>query len=146
MPALVGTLAFFAAAPYTWLHLGLVLGVAATTVAFWLYVFGPLRVRRYWFEFDVLPTNGVGRSEWVNRRLGGGCGVSGRSELDCLELIRRTLVEDSDLPPVRQVIADVDLSSLSRKVQRSMDFPHERGVWYPPVKTRTAAQAEQVAN
>lgn len=119
----------------------LVLGVAAGSAAFWLYVFGPARARRYWFEFEV-PLTGVGQNAWVHGQLAAGCGVSGRSEADCLDLIRGTLAGHTTLPRVRRVVADVDLATLGGDVQRAMGNPSERGVWYPrPRRTMSTTRS-----
>ena len=119
----------------------LVLGVAAGSAAFWLYVFGPARARRYWFEFEV-PLTGVGQNAWVHGQLAAGCGVSGRSEADCLDLIRGTLAAHKTLPRVRRVVADVDLATLGGDVQRTMGNPSERGVWYPrPRRTMSTTRS-----
>ncbi len=105
---------------------------AATALAlgllFWLFFFGPLRVRRYWFEFDVESSAGT---SGLRARLAHGCGVTGRDEDDCLELIRRDVIAGNELPKVRRVIRDVDLSTLSAMIRRTMDGPRARGVWYP---------------
>ncbi len=105
---------------------------AATALAlgllFWLFFFGPLRVRRYWFEFDVDSSTAT---SGLRERLARGCGVTGRDEDDCLDLIKRNVVADNELPKVRRVIRDVDLSSLSTMIRQTMDGTRTRGVWYP---------------
>jgi plastocyanin len=105
---------------------------AATALAmgllFWLFFFGPLRVRRYWFEFDVESS---AATSGLRARLAHGCGVTGRDEVDCLDLIKRNVVAGNELPKVRRVIRDVDLSTLSAMIRRTMDGPRTRGVWYP---------------
>jgi plastocyanin len=105
---------------------------AATALAlgllFWLFLFGPLRVRRYWFEFDV---DSSAATSGIRERLARGCGVTGRDEDDCLDLIKRNVVADNELPKVRRVIRDVDLSTLSTMIRNTMDGSRARGVWYP---------------
>jgi plastocyanin len=105
---------------------------AAVTLAmgliFWLFFFGPLRSRRYWFEFDV---DSSAATSGLRARLASGCGVTGRNEDDCLELIRRNVVAGNELPKVRRVIRNVDVSTLSAMIRRTMDRPRARGVWYP---------------
>jgi hypothetical protein len=109
---------------------------AATALAmgllFWLFFFGPLGVRRYWFEFELessAPTSGL------RARLAHGCGVTGRDEDDCLDLIRRDVIAGNELPKVRRVIRDIDLSTLSAMIRRTMDGPRPRGVWYPTARS-----------
>ena len=94
----------------------------------WLLFFGPLRVRRYWFEFDV---DSSAATSGLRARLAGGCGVTGRNEDDCLELIKRNVVAGNELPKVRRVTRNIDVSTLSTMIQRTMDRPRARGVWYP---------------
>lgn len=100
----------------------------AMGLIFWLLFFGPLRVRRYWFEFDV---DSSAATSGLRARLASGCGVTGRSEDDCLDLIKRNVVAGNDLPKVRRVTRNIDVSTLSAMIQRTMDGPRARGVWYP---------------
>lgn len=97
-------------------------------LSFWLFLFGPLRVRRYWFEFDV---DSSAATSGLRSRLAYGCGVTGRGEDDCLELIKREVVAGNELPRVRRVVRDIDLSTLSAMIRQSMGTPRPRGVWYP---------------
>jgi hypothetical protein len=94
----------------------------------WLFFFGPLRVRRYWFEFDV---DSSAATSGLRARLASGCGVTGRNEDDCLELIKRNIVAGNELPNVRRVIRNVDVSTLNTMIRRTMDGSRARGVWYP---------------
>jgi len=100
----------------------------AMGLIFWLLFLGPLRVRRYWFEFDV---DSSAATSGLRARLASGCGVTGRSEDDCLDLIKRNVVAGNDLPKVRRVIRNIDVSTLSAMIQRTMDGSRARGVWYP---------------
>jgi hypothetical protein len=100
----------------------------ATGLLFWLFLFGPLRVRRYWFEFDV-DTSAA--TSGLRARLAYGCGVTGRDEHDCLELIKRNVIAGNELPKVKRVVRDVDPSTLSAMIRRTMGVARSRGVWYP---------------
>jgi hypothetical protein len=95
---------------------------------FWLFFFGPLRVRRYWFEFDV---DSSAATSGLRARLAHGCGVTGRDEDDCLELIRHNVIAGNELPKVKRVVRDVDLSTLSAMIRNTMGVARARGVWYP---------------
>lgn len=106
----------------------LIAATLATGLVFWLFFFGPLRVRRYWFEFDV---DSSAATSGLRSRLAHGCGVTGRGEDDCLELIKRNVIAGNELPKVRRVIRDVDPSTLSAMIRHSMEPPRSRGVWYP---------------
>jgi plastocyanin len=107
---------------------GLVAAMALGMGLLWLFFFGPLRVRRYWFEFDV---DSSAATSGLRARLASGCGVTGRSEDDCLELIKRNVIAGNELPKVRRVIRDIDVSTLSAMIRGTMDRPRPRGVWYP---------------
>ena len=100
----------------------------AMGLLFWLFFFGPLRIRRYWFEFDV---DSSAATSGLRARLADGCGVTGRDEDDCLELIKRNVLAGNELPPVRRVIRDIELSTLSALIQRTIEGTRARGVWYP---------------
>jgi plastocyanin len=110
-----------------WSALVATIGLAMALI-FWLFFFGPLRVRRYWFEFDV---DSSAATSGLRARLASGCGVTGRSEDDCLELIRRHVIAGNELPKVRHVIRNVDVSTLSAMIRRSTRGSRSRGVWYP---------------
>ena len=97
----------------------------------WLFLVGPLRVRRYWFEFDV---DASAATSGLRARLASGCGVTGRDEDDCLELIKRDVVAGNELPKVRRVVRNVDVSTLSAMIRRTMDGSRTRGVWYPTTR------------
>ncbi len=114
--------------PLAWWSAFTAATASALGLLFWLFFFGPLRVRRYWFEFDV-DTSAA--TSGLRARLAHGCGVTGRDADDCLELIKRNVLAGNELPEVRRVIRDVDLSTLEALVRRTMDGPRARGVWYP---------------
>ena len=126
-------------APLVWWLL--LASLLATSAGFllWLLLFGPLRLRRYWFEFEMPSDTGPANAGYG--LLGAGCGVTGWGERDCLGLIRRRLGSTGDLPKVRRVTHDVDLSKLSASVQGSMDKPRWRGVWYPSRRIEIAQRA-----
>jgi len=121
-----------------WLLLASLLAMSAGCLL-WLFLLGPLRLRRYWFEFEM-PSD-TGRANATYELLGAGCGVTGWGERDCLGLIRRRLGANVDLPKVRRVTHDVDLSKLSASVQGSMDKPRWRRVWYPSRRIEIAQRA-----
>lgn len=79
-------------------------------------------LRRFWFEFD--PSADVP----PGARLG--CGVTAVSRDDAERLIREGF--GCDLPPVRRVIKDVDVTTLDEgHVLPNIGDVSVRGVWYP---------------
>jgi plastocyanin len=117
-----------AAQPVVWWPVLTAMATLAIGLPFWLFFLGPLRLRRYWFEFDVdssFATSGL------RARLADGCGVTGRDEDDCLELIKQDVIAGNELPKVKRVVRDIDLSTLSAMIRRTMRGARHRGVWYP---------------
>jgi hypothetical protein len=109
------------------------------------YHAGVRTLRRYWFEFDLPalpPTIGEGISldggSMAQRYLWRGCGVTAVDEDDARSLILELLGE-AELPPVRRVSVDVDVSALPDAVTHplgthaSYGVPVWRGVWFPHV-------------
>jgi hypothetical protein len=83
-------------------------------------------LHRYWFEFDL------SRSEAPTVRYGLGCGVTAYDYEDALNLLKEVAFEESDLPPIRNVVEDIDIATLDAKhVRPNMGIPVFRGVWYP---------------
>ncbi len=90
---------------------------------------------RYWFEFELTgytrPVSAAGTVSLDGeppalRLLGRGVGVTGYSEIDCLELLQAHL--DEALPTVSKRIRNVDVSALG--IDRAGN-PSWRGVWFP---------------
>ena len=90
-------------------------------------------LRRYWFEFDLLKSQAPAVS------CGPGCGVTAYDYEDALTLMKENVFGDTDLPPIRNVVEDIDISALDEKQVRSkIGMPVFRGVWFPtePSKSR----------
>ena len=97
-------------------------------------------LHRYWFEFDVpAPTvppgpgitlDGPG-SFTPESAVRSGVGVTGANEAQCLELIGRRIFKGAALPPVVQVVRDVDVSTLGELILSWMEPPIWEGIWYP---------------
>jgi hypothetical protein len=95
-------------------------------------------LRRFWFEFEVSPPDVVPRSldgpdHWKSiQRLRNGVGVTGYDEADCLGLIQANVMGRDELPPIRRVVPDVDVSTLDEgHVLGNLGVPVWRGIWYP---------------
>jgi hypothetical protein len=88
-------------------------------------------LHKYWFEFELPPS--MARTAGC----GPGCGVTAFSYEDALALVKERIFNDGEIPPVRNCIEDVDVSTLdAERVQPNMDIPFFRGVWYPKMRSR----------
>jgi len=90
-------------------------------------------LRKYWFEFDF------SQSEVPPRGCKLGYGVTAYGYEDALALVKEIVFEDCDVPPVRNVVEDINLSTLDEeRVRSKMGIPVFRGVWFPtnPSKSR----------
>ncbi len=86
---------------------------------------GQAVLNRYWIEFD-----------WGNQRpMPGtnlGCGVTAFDREDALDLIEKAVFANKAMPPIKNVIEDVDIATLDEgHVIPNMGAPSERGVWFP---------------
>jgi hypothetical protein len=97
-------------------------------------------LRRFWFEFEVLPYQPASEHEisldgpdsWSPQApIRMGVGVTGIDEEDCRNLVERLIFDGQPLPPVRRVVADVDVSALGERVLPNMEVPIRRGIWFP---------------
>ncbi|MEM1059261.1 MAG: hypothetical protein AAGK14_08430 [Verrucomicrobiota bacterium] len=80
---------------------------------------------RYWFRFD--PARGVDR---IYSNLG--CGVTAFHMEDAKNLMADKIFAPDDLPPIAEMIENVDVSSLDAgHVLPNMMPPSVRGIWFP---------------
>ncbi len=87
-----------------------------------------MKLRRYWIEFNI-PSADV-RTETDLLKIG--CGVTGYSLDDCLEIMQQNMLKGSKLPPIKKVIEDVDISTLdTNHVLPNIDLVISRGIWFP---------------
>ena len=81
-------------------------------------------LHRFWIEFE--PGSGIA---WPPRWA---CGVTAYSLDDAMQLLRLRVFRECDVPPVRKVVEDVDITTLDRgHVRPNMGVPIWRGVWFP---------------
>jgi hypothetical protein len=82
---------------------------------------------RYWFEFHLSVEDEHPEGALL------GCGVTARDYDDALSLLRERVWQGRELPAVRRVVEDVDVSSLdSDHVLPNLVMPPVwRGVWFP---------------
>lgn len=84
-------------------------------------------LHRFWFRFDRPPGAPSG---WTAL----GCGVTGVDRGDAEALLAASPLAKDGLPPVREVIEDVDVQTLDAgHVLPNMGDPSMRGVWFPRV-------------
>jgi hypothetical protein len=61
-----------------------------------------------------------------------GCGVTAFGREDALGLIAEAVFAAKAMPPIKNVIEDVDITTLDEgHVIPNMGAPSERGVWFP---------------
>lgn len=83
-------------------------------------------LRRYWFEFEE-PSAGA-----LPPGTRAGCGVTAYSHDDGLAILRQRVFPGGDVPTIRKVVEDVDVSCLDpQHVIPNMGSVSRRGVWYP---------------
>jgi hypothetical protein len=80
---------------------------------------------RYWFRFE-----GAARS--LPAGLAMGCGVTAATRDEAAALIKSELLGGRELPPIADVIENVDVSKLdSNHVLPNVGPSNVRGVWFP---------------
>ena len=85
-----------------------------------------VRLTRYWIKFD--------RGEAVRLPPGVslGVGVTGLGREDALDMVRDRIFAGAQLPPIADVVEDVDVSTLDgNHVLPNMQPPVARGIWFP---------------
>jgi hypothetical protein len=60
-----------------------------------------------------------------------GCGVTGLDTDDCFKRVRDGLFSDRPMPAIRDVVFDVDVSSLDRTLTQHLGNPAVLGIWFP---------------
>jgi hypothetical protein len=83
-----------------------------------------MNLTRFWFRF-----------QWSTPPFDSlilGCGVTAHCYDDALSILRETVFDGKEVPPVDEVIENVDVRSLDQKhVVPNMNPPVWRGVWFP---------------
>jgi hypothetical protein len=82
-----------------------------------------MSLHRYWIRFQHNPSFGVPKPD---------CGVTAYDYDDALVILQDTVFRGRDMPPIEEVIENVDISALDQKhVIPNIEAPVWRGVWYP---------------
>jgi len=83
-------------------------------------------LRRYWFEFELPPAQ-ARVVPW-----GMGCGVTAYDYDDAVQLMKELVFSIHEMPTIRAMTEDVDVSTLDAEhVRINMGVPVRRGVWFP---------------
>lgn len=83
-------------------------------------------LHRYWFVFSFSDPYDLPPGIRV------GCGVTAVSVEDAKSLLLSRVFVDSEIPAIRRVDVDVDVSALDvSHVRPNMGDPAVRGVWFP---------------
>jgi hypothetical protein len=82
--------------------------------------------RRFWFEFDLRLDDPYPPGVLA------GCGVTAYDLEDAISLLKQRVFTSGDLPGIRSIVEDVDVSTLDAgHVLPNMGAPVWRGVWFP---------------
>jgi hypothetical protein len=82
-----------------------------------------MSLRRFWLEFVDSP---------VGTLLIPRVGVTAADESDAIALVSKLVFRGAELPPIRTLVPDIDLSTLdARHIRPNMGNPAVRGVWFP---------------
>ncbi len=85
-----------------------------------------MKLRRYWFQFDI-PNSGI-----YPLGLLAGCGVTAYNYDDALELLQKKVFGKEAIPSIQKVVEDIDVSTLDEgHVLPNMGIPILRGIWFP---------------
>jgi hypothetical protein len=93
--------------------------------------------RRIWVSFETgLPASGAtfvttAADAALSTALLYGCGVTGLDADDCLKRMRDGLFSDRPMPAIRDVVFDIDVSTLDPMVAEHLGNPATLGVWFP---------------
>ena len=86
-----------------------------------------MKLIRYWFEFNFADSG-------LHPSLLRGCGVTAYSYDDALRLLSEYVFKGNCLPPIANVIENVDVSTLdTNHILPNMGVCIWRGVWYPNI-------------
>lgn len=100
-------------------------------------------LRHLWFMFERLP---------VPTAVNLGCGATAHNRADALALIAERVFGTDAVPPIVEVIDNVDVSSLEpNHVLPNLGNPANRGIWFPqgydePLKTPARLQLGLLAS
>jgi hypothetical protein len=78
---------------------------------------------RYWFEFEYDGKWGLSTYR---------CGVTAFTYDDAINIMRKSVFQDNEMPVIKKCIENVDIRDLDQNhVVLNMRPPSIRGVWYP---------------
>jgi hypothetical protein len=81
-------------------------------------------MHRYWFKFVSNKPY-----DYLHQL---GCGVTARNYDDAVSILRETVFADEELPTIKSVVEDIELSALDQEhVTPNMEPSVWRGLWFP---------------
>ncbi len=88
------------------------------------------QLTRFWITFDYGSSEADQLPEWAEQI---GFGVTSTDFDDAMSIVEREWFGRHGLrvPPVRDVVEDVDVSALSDSVREHSNPPNWRGMWFP---------------
>ena len=92
------------------------------------------QLTRYWITFEYPPDEredvGVVVGRWWQQV---GFGITATDFDDAMAILQREWFGpyDLDVPPIREVVENVDVSTLDDHVRPNMNPPNWRGMWFP---------------
>ncbi len=86
------------------------------------------KLTRYWISFDVSEI----KEKLSDSNLVLGCGVSAYTEEDAIFLFKDKIVQNQQMPEIKSIVSDVDVSTLDKgHVISNMGVVSIRGIWFP---------------
>jgi hypothetical protein len=91
------------------------------------------QLTRYWITFDYAAGKAEGTvlPEWLEQT---GFGVTAIDLDDAMAIVERDWfgAHGFPVPPTREVVENIDVSTLDDHVRPNMHPPNWRGLWFPP--------------
>ena len=84
-----------------------------------------MKLHRYWILFEISDE----MPHYWHLRVG--CGVTAHNVSNALQIVQDELFKEEALPPILDVVEDVDVSALDPNHDIPMGCPACYGIWYP---------------
>ncbi|HEV7646131.1 MAG TPA: hypothetical protein VGO50_19500 [Pyrinomonadaceae bacterium] len=85
---------------------------------------------RYWIRFNFSEDQPRYKS-YVGLKMG--CGVTAYSLDDAVELMKGQIFNNDPFPEIKQVVENIDISSLDNHVLPNIGLVNYRGIWFPNI-------------
>jgi hypothetical protein len=81
---------------------------------------------RFWIEFELE------NNRTYPPGIGIGCGVSAIDYQDAVEILKRKMFKETEMPKIKRHVPNVDIRELDQgHVIPNMNPPNYRGIWFP---------------